>query len=400
MSNLNHKTGSARAKLRFWGWGYADEQLGDDELQMIDLMLEELMPGGSVEVDEPQLDDFKLPPPRVEVPQHSWVFTSISKYDRLVHSFGKSYADLVGMLLRRVDNPPDWVCFPRDESDVERILAHATENNIAVIPFGGGTSVCGAVEPAVGNSYRATISLDLEHFNRVLEIDQTSRAARVQAGILGPVLEAALRPHGLTLRHFPQSFKFSTLGGWIATRAGGHFATLYTHVDDFFESTRMITPRGIIQTRRLPGSGAGPSQDRMVLGSEGILGVITEAWVKLQQVPRWRASTSLRYANFSYAADAVRRISQAGLYPSNCRLLDQTEAHWSGLDGRRGALLMIGFESADHPQTASMDRALAVLQSNAAESADIVYSDIQQDAPSVALLSKSTGCLRPYCRYL
>ena len=90
MSNLNHKTGSARAKLRFCGWGYADEQLGDDELQMIDLMLEELMPGGSVEVDEPQLDDFKLPPPRVEVPQHSWVFTSISKYDRLVHSFGKS----------------------------------------------------------------------------------------------------------------------------------------------------------------------------------------------------------------------------------------------------------------------------------------------------------------------
>ena len=222
----------------------------------------------------------------------------------------------------------------------------------------------------------------------------------MQTGILGPDLEAALRPHGLTLRHFPQSFKFSTLGGWIATRAGGHFATLYTHVDDFFESTRMITPRGIIQTRRLPGSGAGPSQDRMVLGSEGILGVITEAWVKLQQVPRWRASTSLRYANFSHAADAVRRISQAGLYPSNCRLLDQTEAHWSGLDGRRGALLMIGFESADHLQTASMDRALAVLQSNAAESADIVYSDIQQDAPSVALLSKSTGCLRPYCRYL
>lgn len=119
---------------------------------MIDLMLEELMPGGSVEVDEPQLDDFELPPPRMEVPQHFLVFTSISKYDRLVHSFGKSYADLVRMLLRQVDNPPDWVCFPRDESGIERILAHATEHNIAVIPFGGGTSVCGAVEPAVGNS--------------------------------------------------------------------------------------------------------------------------------------------------------------------------------------------------------------------------------------------------------
>ena len=145
------------------------------------------------------------------------------------------------------------VCSPRDESDIERILAHAEENNIAVIPFGGGTSVCGAMQPAVGNSYRATISLDLEHFNRVLEIHQTSRAARMQAGILGPDLEVSLRPHGLTLRHFPQSFKFSTLGGWIATHAGGHFASLYTHVDDFVESTRMITPRGIIQTRRLPG---------------------------------------------------------------------------------------------------------------------------------------------------
>lgn len=119
----------------------------------------------------------------------------------------------------------------------------------------------------------------------------------------------------------------------------------------------------------------------MVLGSEGILGVVTEAWVKLQQVPRWRASTSLHYANFSQGADAVRQISQTGLYPSNCRLLDQTEAHWSGLDGRRGALLVIGFESADHPQTASMDRALAVLQTNAAESADIVYSDTLQDSP-------------------
>src|SRR4029077_6815793 len=118
--------------------------------------------------------------------------------------------------------------------------------------------------------------------DRVLEVDATSLAARVQAGATGPGLEEQLREHGLTLRHFPQSFEFSTLGGWIATRAGGHFATLYTHIDDLVESTRMLTPKGVFESRRLPASGAGPSPDRLVLGSEGILGVITEAWVRVQ----------------------------------------------------------------------------------------------------------------------
>ena len=125
--------------------------------------------------------------------------------------------------------------------------------------------------------------------SRVLEIDRTSRAARIQAGIYGPALEDALRPHGLTLRHFPQSFEFSTLGGWIATRSGGHYATLYTHIDDFVESLRVVTPTGVVESRRLPGSGAGPSPDRLFLGSEGTLGIITEAWMRLQDRPRFRA---------------------------------------------------------------------------------------------------------------
>src|SRR5262249_30490681 len=116
------------------------------------------------------------------------------------------------------------------------------------------------------------------------------RAARVQAGVLGPDLEAQLRPHDLTLRHYPQSFQFSTLGGWIATRAGGHYATLYTHIDDFVESTRMITPAGTIETRRLPASGAGPAPDRLVIGSGGTFGVITEAWLRFPDPPPFPAS--------------------------------------------------------------------------------------------------------------
>ena len=127
------------------------------------------------------------------------------------------------------------------------------------------------------------------------EVDARSRAARIGAGIRGPALEDALRPHGLTLRHFPQSFEHSTLGGWLATRSGGHYATLHTHIDDFVESIRMVCPVGIMETRRLPSSGAGPSPERLLLGSEGILGVITAAWMRVQPRPRFRARATLRF---------------------------------------------------------------------------------------------------------
>src|SRR5678815_2950418 len=152
--------------------------------------------------------------------------------------------------------------------------------------------------------------------------------ARIQAGIYGPSLEAALRSHGLTLRHFPQSFEFSTLGGWLATRSGGHFATLYTHIDDLTESMRVVTPAGVAESRRLPGSGAGPSPDRLFLGSEGTLGVITEAWVRLHHRPTYRLATTVRFGDYEKAVAAVRAISQANLYPANARLLEREEARF------------------------------------------------------------------------
>ena len=130
---------------------------------------------------------------------------------------------MVRMFLRELASPPDWVAFPGSEQDISDLVEYAQRHNMAVIPFGGGTSVCGGVEADVGKDYTATISLDLQHLNRVLEVDTRSRAARVEGGILGPDLEQQLKPHGFTLRHFPQSFRFSTLGGWIATRAGGSF---------------------------------------------------------------------------------------------------------------------------------------------------------------------------------
>src|SRR5439155_10976500 len=152
---------------------------------------------------------------------------------RASHTYGKSFRDVVRALRRDFAHPPDVVAYPCSEDEVAAVLDWATIARAAVIPYGGGSSVVGGIEAAVGPRYAGAVSIDLSRLDRVLEVDRASRAARIQAGVLGPSLEEQLRPHGLTLRHFPQSFEFSSLGGWIATRSGGHYATLYTHIDDF-----------------------------------------------------------------------------------------------------------------------------------------------------------------------
>ncbi|MGZ5987516.1 MAG: FAD-binding oxidoreductase [Rhizomicrobium sp.] len=350
---------SRRRTLRFYGWGYADEALSPEEESRVRESAKRF--GAPVEVPVPRESEFALRAPRVSVPASLAPMVSTTPYDRLVHSYGKSYADIVRMFMRDVRQPPDLVAFPKSEVDVVAILDWASRANVAVIPFGGGSSVAGGVEPDVGSSYAGTVSLDLQYLNRVIEIDRASRAARIQAGALGPELEDQLKPHGLTLRHFPQSLQLSTLGGWIATRSGGHYASLYTHIDDFVESTRTITPAGMMETRRLPSSGAGPSPDRLIIGSEGILGVIVEAWMRLQDRPVHQASASVAFPTMAKATAAVRALSQSGLFPTNCRLLDPAEARNNGVGDGTSAILVLGFESADHPLDAWMKRALQLV---------------------------------------
>ena len=349
-----------RKELCFWGWGYTDEALSSAEEQHVATLAGQLgvthTPAAA-----PRLDEFELPAPRIAAPAALASILSATPYDRITHGYGKSFADLVRMQMREMPNPPDWVAFPRSEDDVTALMDFATDSGAALIPFGGGTSVCGGVEPDVGGDYGAVISVDLQYLNRIVEVDKTSRAALIEGGALGPELEASLKPHNLTMRHFPQSFQFSTLGGWIATRAGGHFATNYTHIDDFVESVRMLTPRGVMESRRLPGSGAGPSPDRMMIGSEGTLGFITRAWMRLQDRPRFRASASVNFPGMKQACTAVRAISQSGLFPSNCRLLDPAEAMMNGVGDGHTALLVLAFESADHPLHAWVSRALELV---------------------------------------
>src|SRR5271165_3516534 len=350
----------AERRLKHFGWGREGEGLtAEEETAALDRYRRLFAVDRFDERSPPALSEIALRPPRIAAPPALAPHCSTDPYDRVAHTYGKSFSDYARGLLGHYDSAPDVVAYPRNETEVAAILDWAGGAQAALTPFGGGSSVVGGVEPQLdGTAYKAAITLDLRHLNRVLEIDRTSRAARIEAGIFGPALEAQLRPHELTLRHFPQSFEFSTLGGWIATRSGGHFASLYTHIDDFVESLRVVTPCGSLETRRLPGSGAGPSPDRLFIGSEGILGVITEAWMRLQDRPRFRAGGAVRFADFFTAARAVKAIAQAGLYPANCRILDPQEAYNTGAADGTSAILVLAFESADHPVEAWMNRAL------------------------------------------
>jgi len=346
-------------RRKHWGWGFEDQQAspGDLRASVVGLAAHLGMTLGDIE--EPvALEAVRLPVPRIQAPASLAEICAEDAHARASHALGKSYSDVVRGFRGRFEHAPDLVLCPRDEADVERALEWCSGERVAAIPFGGGTSVVSGVTPEVPSGYNGAVSIDLRALDRVLEVDAVSRAARIQAGALGPQLESQLGEHGLTLRHFPQSFEYSTLGGWIATRAAGHFATLWTHIEDFVESVRAITPAGAWESRRLPGSGAGVSPDRMLAGSEGTLGVITQAWVRVQPRPSHRSSAGVRFADFLAGAECVRAISQSGLHPSNCRLLDAGEAALTMAGDGSHALLVLGFESADHPVGEAMARAL------------------------------------------
>jgi alkyldihydroxyacetonephosphate synthase len=354
-----HSPAVSERRRKHWGWGFEDQQPTSAQLRASAPVLAARLGIVAAEIEDPvALESVHLPAPRIQAPPELAEICAHDAHARASHALGKSYADVVRGFRGRFEHPPDLVVRPRGEADVERVLEWCSGERIAAIPFGGGTSVVGGVTPQLAGVYNGVVSVDLRALDRVLEVDEVSRAACIQAGALGPALEAQLGERGLTLRHFPQSFEYSTLGGWIATRAAGHFATLWTHIEDFVESVRAITPAGVWESRRLPGSGAGVSPDRMLSGSEGTLGVITHAWVRVQPRPSQRSSTGVRFASLLAGAECVRAISQAGLHPSNCRLLDPGEAALTMAGDGSHALLVLGFESADHPVDEAMARAL------------------------------------------
>jgi alkyldihydroxyacetonephosphate synthase len=362
----------ASRRLKHWGWGYEDQQPPRDQVEAIAKAVTDRLGFEVDEIEEPvPLDAVELPEPRITPPKRFAEMFSDDRYDRVAHSLGKAYRDVVRGFRGEFANPPDLVAYPESPEDVDFVLNYCADEGAAAIPFGGGTSVVGGVEPRMRDQYPGVVSIDLRRMDRVLEVDPVSQAARIQAGATGPRLEEQLREHGLTLRHFPQSFEYSTLGGWIATRAGGHFATLETHIDDLVESVRAVTLDGEWESRRLPGSGAGPSPDRMLIGSEGILGVIVDAWVRVRGRPTEKISCGIAYADFAAGAEAVRAISQSGLNPSNCRLLDPVESDTTSAGPSGKALLVLGFESAKVTVEDRMELALDICRQHGGEPGDV-----------------------------
>jgi alkyldihydroxyacetonephosphate synthase len=343
--------------LKYWGWGFEGDGLDAAQTKAL---LDTFAGYGIRPADDgafPALDRIALAKPRIAPPASLARICTFDRYERALHAFGQSQPDSIRIYGGDFAHAPDVVAYPENEADIAALYDWCGGANAALIPYGAGSSVVGGVTSDVGARYDATVTVDMSRMNRVLEVDAVSRAARIQGGARGPELEAQLKPHGLTLRHFPQSFEHSTFGGWVATRSGGHFATLYTHIDDLVENVTMVTPAGSIVSRRLPGSGAGPSPDRFMMGSEGALGIVTEGWVRLQGRPAFKATAGWRFADFLAAARAVRAVAQAGLYPANVRIVDGVELKVNGAGDGSFTLMVVSFESSDHPVDPWMARA-------------------------------------------
>jgi alkyldihydroxyacetonephosphate synthase len=390
---------TATRRLKHWGWGYEDQQPPRDQVEGIAKALTDRLGLVVDQIEEAvPLDAVELPEPRLVPPKELAGMFSAERYDRVAHSLGKAYRDVVRGFRGEFANPPDLVAYPESAEDVDAILSFCSDQGAAAIPFGGGTSVVGGVEPRMRDEYPAVVTIDLRRMDRVLEVDPISKSARIQAGATGPGLEEQLREHGLTLRHFPQSFEYSTLGGWIATRAGGHFATVETHIDDLVESVRAVTLDGDWESRRLPGSGAGPSPDRMLVGSEGILGVITDAWVRVRERPTQKVSCGVAYESFEAGAETVREISQSGLYPSNCRLLDPMESDTTSAGPPGRALLVLGFESATVPVEERMSSALEICRELGGEIGGLRRGGDRQQGEDPVNAWRSAFLSAPYLR--
>ncbi len=256
------------------------------------------------------------------LPEHPLVVTAPE--DRLRHARGQSFPDWLALRSGRIDTFPDGVAYPATEEDVRTLLHYAKEIDARLIPYGGGTSVVGHVNPLPDDS--PIITVDLGRLSRLLSFDETSKLATFGAGVRGPDLEAQLRARGCTLGHFPQSFEYSTLGGWIATRSSGQQSLRYGRIERLFAGGRVETPVGTLRLpANVPASAAGPDLRELVLGSEGRLGIITEATVRASPLPEEELFVALFFPSFAEGRAAVREMLQAGLPLAMLRLSTATE---------------------------------------------------------------------------
>jgi alkyldihydroxyacetonephosphate synthase len=320
--------------LRWWGWGTEDQTYSLEGRPDFWPMLQERLGLSDKEIEEETapvpLEDISLRPCRLDDPMLSSLRKLLGddavrtdKRARIEHAYGKSYCDLVRIRAGYLPNPPDVIAYPVNQSQIASLLAWAADREVAVIPFGGGSSVLGGVEAVFD---QPTLTLDLANLKRVLALDPVSHTARIQAGARGPEIEAELNEQGFTLGHFPQSFEFSTLGGWIATRAAGQNAIGYGKIEDMTQAIRVVTPAGMIETKDTPASATGPSVQEMIVGSEGTYGVIAEATMRIHPLPERQDYRGILFHNLEDGLGAFRDLMQSQvLHPSIVRLSDAPE---------------------------------------------------------------------------
>ncbi len=323
--------------MKWWGWGLDGVAFThEDKPELRGFILERIgLDVGKVTGAPVDFADLDVPSPVLDPALRDALadavgdeHLSVDDLDRVVHARGKSIRDLI--LQRRGDlaRIPDVVARPGDEEAVSALLRAALDADAVVIPFGGGTSISGSLEPPPDEA-RTVISVDMSRLDRVLEVDPDSRLARVQAGVFGPSLEEQLGARGFTMGHFPDSFTHSTLGGWIATRSSGMQSDRYGDIADITRGLRVVTPSGTLVTRPVPSTSTGPSIREMILGSEGRLGIITEATVQVRPIPERRVILGYLFPTFDAGLAAMQEIAASEASVSVTRVSDAPETQFS-----------------------------------------------------------------------
>ncbi|MEM1348964.1 MAG: FAD-binding oxidoreductase [Myxococcota bacterium] len=329
----------ARERLSWNGWGWSDKvfDLGERRDAVLEFLGETLHMEIQGKEDPVSLKSMPLPDSRITALAEEALVSALERarvrtdrFERLFHAVGKSYWDV--LRLRRGDVPcaPDVVVYPQGEGEVAEILSIAAEHKLAVIPYGGGSSVVGGVEAKEARGQHGVITLDTSRMNRLLRVDKIAHTATFQAGIYGPELEDALAEHGLTLGHYPQSFEFSTLGGWIAARGSGQQSNRYGAAAKMLVAARVVTPAGVLETKPFPGSSTGPDVNAWIAGSEGILGVITQATVTVRPLPEVKDYRGFLFRSFVEGSEAVREMMHEELATAMIRLSDGDETRFFG----------------------------------------------------------------------
>ena len=325
----------AEVETRWFGWGDVNKTYEVERRPDLIPNLEKRlgMKISRKRVPDPDISEVKLRSPRLSKKVLDSLGKAVGKKhvstsheNRVRHSYGKSYRDLMRLRQGKISNPPDAVLFPGSEAAVKKVLKIADENMIAVVPFAGGSSVVGGVECMEKKKYRGAICVDMRRMNKVVSVDPYSLTATAEAGIWGPDLEDELAKSYLYLGHAPESFKFSPLGGWIASRAAGRQSTGYGKIEEMTEGVRMVSPRGVVDTLAVPASAAGPCLRELVVGSEGTLGIITRATMKVRPLPDTYDYRGLLFKDFEAGAAAVREMLQKEIAPCTVRISDPEES--------------------------------------------------------------------------